>query len=81
MEDYSCADPEHSYIDPKFIYDKTGYWKDELYRFGVVYILPNGQLTPVFNVRGGIRIGGTVNGTSTGFSHIEIKEKNKYGED
>nr|DAH12184.1 MAG TPA: hypothetical protein [Caudoviricetes sp.]DAV60174.1 MAG TPA: hypothetical protein [Caudoviricetes sp.] len=45
------------YYDPKFIYDKTGYWNKEIYRFGIVYILPNGELTPVFNIRGGDLIG------------------------
>ena len=54
---YYCGDPKNSYINSKFIYDKTGYWKEEFYRFGIVYILPNNQLTPVFNVRGAIDIG------------------------
>ena len=67
-EDYSCQNPEESYIDPKFIYNNTGYWENELYRFGIVYILPNGQLTPVFNIRGGINIGENEHG----FSEIDI---------
>lgn len=76
QEDYSCANPEESYIDPKFIYEKTGYWKDELYRFGIVYILPNGQLTPVFNIRGGIGIGSLdAKNAYTGFSDIPITEE------
>ncbi len=40
------------YIDPQFIYNKTGYWGNEIYRFGVVYIMKNGELSPVFNIRG-----------------------------
>jgi hypothetical protein len=40
------------YYDPEFIYSNTGYWGKELYRFGIVYILPNNELTPVFNIRG-----------------------------
>nr|DAX00306.1 MAG TPA: hypothetical protein [Bacteriophage sp.] len=39
-----------------FIYNKTGYWGKEIYRFGIVYILPNGELSPVFNIRGGYNI-------------------------
>lgn len=34
-------------------YNFTGYMAEEYYRFGVVYILGNGQLTPVFNISGG----------------------------
>ena len=35
------------------IYYNLGYWPDEIYRFGVVYILKDGSTTPVFNMRGG----------------------------
>jgi hypothetical protein len=42
----------NSYYNSKFIYNKTGYWNREIYRFGVVYILNNGELSPVFNIRG-----------------------------
>ena len=34
------------------IYKKVGYWNEELYRFGIVYIMNNGALTPVYNIRG-----------------------------
>ena len=51
-EEYNISTSEKGYYDPKFIYDKVGYWGEEIYRFGVVYILPNNELTPVFNVRG-----------------------------
>ena len=43
-----------SYYNSNFIYNKTGYWPDEIYRFGIVYILSNNTTTSVFNVRGGI---------------------------
>lgn len=69
--EYSSGNPEESYVNPKFIYNKTGYWPDELYRFGIVYILPNGQLTPVFNIRGATGIG-TIN---KGFTHIPITKE------
>lgn len=49
---YKITSRSKGYYDPNFIYDKVGYWDDELYRFGIVYILPNNTLTPVFNVRG-----------------------------
>ena len=39
-----------------FIYNKTGNWGKEIYRFGIVYILLNVELSPVFNIRGGYNI-------------------------
>lgn len=55
-QEYYVSSNNKGYYDPKFIYDKTGYWPNEIYRFGVVYILPNNELSPVFNIRGGCRI-------------------------
>ena len=54
--EYYISTFNRGYIDPKFIYDKTGYWGNEIYRFGIVYILKNGELSPVFNVRGNYNI-------------------------
>ena len=42
----------NTYSDPKFIYGYTGYQNHEIYRFGIVYLMSNGTLSPVFNVRG-----------------------------
>lgn len=42
----------NNYYNSTFIYNKVGYWKDDLYRFGIVYILEDGSLSPVFNIRG-----------------------------
>lgn len=42
----------NTYYDPNFIYNYTGYHDDEIYRFGIVYILSDNTLTDVFNVRG-----------------------------
>lgn len=41
-----------SYTDPLNIYNKLGYYPEELYRFGIVYILNDNSLTDVFNVSG-----------------------------
>lgn len=41
-----------TYADPSFIYNYTGYQNHEIYRFGIVYLLQNGTLSPVFNIRG-----------------------------
>jgi hypothetical protein len=53
---YVINTSNRGYLDPKFIYNKTGYWGGEIYRFGIVYILNNGDLSPVFNVRGNYEI-------------------------
>ena len=59
-ETYNGYDPSYkgnqvnTYCNASFIYNKTGYQKDEFYRFGVVYILNNNTLSPVFNIRGAI---------------------------
>ena len=33
-------------------YTNTGYWDEEIYRTGIVFILPDNSLSPVFNTRG-----------------------------
>lgn len=56
-QNYSIASTNKGYYDPQFIYQNTGYWGNELYRFGIVYMLPNNELTPVFNIRGREKVG------------------------
>lgn len=52
-EDYDVqSDFENSYYNTKFIYNKVGYYPGEIYRFGIVYILKDNTLSPVFNIRG-----------------------------
>lgn len=40
------------YYSPLNIYYKLGYWPDEWYRFGIVYIYNDDHLSPVYNLRG-----------------------------
>ena len=40
------------YYDPYNVYYKLGYWPNEIYRFGIVYIKNDGSLTSVYNLRG-----------------------------
>lgn len=40
------------YYSTQNIYNYIGYWPEEYYRFGVVYILKDGSTTPVFNILG-----------------------------
>ena len=55
-ETYDIYATSNGYYDTKYIYDKTGYWPGELYRFGIVYILKDGSLSPVFNIRGATNV-------------------------
>ena len=41
-----------TYLDPNFIYNYTGYTNNEIYRLGIVYLMSDGTLSPVFNIRG-----------------------------
>lgn len=50
--DYNVQSTSFGYYDPKFIYNKVGYWNHEFYRLGIVYIMSDNSLSPVFNVRG-----------------------------
>ena len=51
-ETYSISSTNKGYYSPLYIYNSTGYWNQELYRIGIVYILSNGTLSEVFNIRG-----------------------------
>lgn len=51
-EDTSSAEDKYEYFNTKNIYSHVGYWNEEFYRFGIVYIYQDGTTSPVFNVRG-----------------------------
>ena len=53
---YNITGTSRGYYDSEFIYEYTGYWPGELYRLGIVYILKDGSLSPVFNIRGATNI-------------------------
>ena len=40
------------YYNTKNIYYNVGYWNEEFYRLGIVYIYNDGSLSPVFNILG-----------------------------
>ena len=40
------------YYNTKNVYKYTGYWPDEYYRFGVVFIFDNNLVSNVFNIQG-----------------------------
>lgn len=52
MPDSKAEGTAKGYYDPLNVYNKVGYWHDEYYRFGIVFIYNNNQLSPVFNIQG-----------------------------
>ena len=42
----------YEYYNAQNIYYKLGYWDEEIYRLGIVYIMNDYTLSPVFNIRG-----------------------------
>jgi Xaa-Pro aminopeptidase len=55
-ENYQDSTGNYEYYNVNNIYYRLGYWNDEIYRFGVVYIMKDYTLSPVFNIRGIDRI-------------------------
>lgn len=50
---YEVETPDFSeYYNPKNIYYYLGYWPEEYYRLGVVFIFQNDSLSPVYNLLG-----------------------------
>jgi len=47
----------NEYYDASNVYKYTGYWNKEIYRFGVVFIMKDDSLSPVFNTRGRDELG------------------------
>ena len=55
-QNYNISSTNRGYFDPKFIYNKVGYWEHEFYRIGIVYIMKDNTLSPVFNIRGHLNL-------------------------
>lgn len=71
-------DSGYEYYNVHNIYYKLGYWDEEIYRFGIVYILDDYSLSPVFNIRGIKELSQTVtfDVPNTINDEIEFKEDN-----
>ena len=69
-KDYQDSSGGYEYYNPLNIYYNLGYWPGEIYRLGVVYVLNDFSLSPVFNIRGIKDIG--VNSVTT----IPIRDSN-----
>ena len=66
----------YEYYNPDNIYYKLGYWDKEIYRLGIIYILPDYTLSPVFNIRGIKELSDSVT-----FSDLNITDNINYGDD
>lgn len=43
---------DYEYYNTVNVYKYTGYWNKEIYRLGIVYVLHDDTVSPVFNIRG-----------------------------
>lgn len=68
----------YEYYNANNIYYKLGYWDEDIYRFGIVYIMNNYTLSPVFNIRGRKIITGNEDNFG---SFPELDKEVNYGED
>lgn len=49
---YNTVTTGSEYYNPKNIYNYLGYWPEEYYRFGIVFIRDDDTITPAFNLLG-----------------------------
>lgn len=70
------TDEGYEYFNTKNIYYKLGYWPDEYYRFGIVYLLNDFTLSPVFNIRGCNKLSGYTGKVFSSISEISVDENN-----
>ena len=70
----------YMYYNPQNIYGRVGYYNHEIYRFGVVFIMTDGTLSPVFNTRGinGLPTLDKINDTYNLFEFYENDKSRKY---
>lgn len=50
--DNSASDNRYEYYNTNNIYYHVGYWNEEIYRIGIVFVMKDGSLSPVYNIRG-----------------------------
>lgn len=67
------------YYNTNNIYNFVGYWPSELYRFGIVFILNDYSLTPVFNITGKIGEVSNKYGIIKFPKKYDLSETNVYG--
>jgi len=73
-QEYKDVTGKYEYYNVNNIYYRLGYWDDEIYRFGVVYIMNDYSLSPVFNIRGR----DLINESSINVENVYENNKRKY---
>ena len=68
---YVSENGDYAYYNSLNIYNKTGYFNEEYYRFGVVFIYQNGTLSNVYNT-----LGGVLNGNNNNDDDLTDNSKN-----
>lgn len=68
----------NEYLNPENIYYKLGLWDEEIYRYGIVYILNNYTLSPEFNVRGIKELTEAITISDYGFAQDPKRDPVKY---
>lgn len=79
--DNSISDNGYEYYNTNNIYYHVGYWNEELYRLGVVFVMKDGSLSPVYNIRGknGIPTRTSLFG-SNGYTSLDTPILNEEGD-
>ena len=72
-QNYTINTSSQGYFNPQYIYSYVGYWNKEYYRLGVVFILNNGELSPVFNIRGCSNMQPYSEDSTKSFKYADIK--------
>lgn len=50
--EYYDSSGKYEYYNTQNIYNYVGYWNQEIYRLGIVYIMTDGSLSATYNIRG-----------------------------
>lgn len=57
------------YYNTRNVYYRLGYWPDEIYRFGIVYVFEDNSLSPVINLQG---INFDLAADKSGYEYVEL---------
>ncbi len=77
--DYTSSDGQYAYYNSRNMYDNVGYFDQEYYRFGIVFIYQNGTLSNVYNTLGcELNENNVTYRTNTLFTNSEVVLNRRY---
>ena len=77
--DYQSTENSYGYYDSNNMYNKVGYFNQEYYRFGIVFIYNNGTLSNVYNTLGRtLRPGDIVDSATEEPFEVNREDLNKF---